>query len=133
MMNRSNWKSLQLMVVVFIILNGFFISARALLLKKGIDQSVVLVGNLVLFAVSLIAFLLTQKTLENKNPHVFVRAVYSGFIIKFFIVVLAAFVYFQLVDVVNKPALFVVLVLYLVYTFIEVSSLLRLLKGKQNA
>ena len=132
-MNRANWKSLQLMILIFVILNGFFIAGRSLLLRKGIDQSVVIVGNLVLFAVSLAAFLLTQRTLDNKNPHVFVRAVYSGFIIKFFIVVLAAFVYFQLVDEVNKPALFVVLVLYLVYTFIEVSSLLRLLKGKKNA
>ncbi|MET0637680.1 MAG: hypothetical protein ABWZ25_16745 [Chitinophagaceae bacterium] len=131
-MNRSNWKSLQWMILVFIILNGFFIAGRSLLEKKGIEQDVVIVGNLVLFGVSLTAFLLTRKTLDNKNPHVFVRAVYSGFIIKFMIVVLAAFVYFQAVDQVNKPALFVVLVLYLVYTFIEVSSLLRLLRGKKN-
>ncbi|RYY53816.1 MAG: hypothetical protein EOO09_16630 [Chitinophagaceae bacterium] len=132
-MNRTNLKALRLLIIIFVILNGLFIASRGLLLKKGIDQSVVLVGNLVLFGVSLVAFLITRGTLENKNPHVFVRAVYSGFIIKFFVVVIAAFGYFYFADTINKPALFVLLVLYLVYTSVEVSSLLRLLKGRQNA
>jgi hypothetical protein len=131
-MDRNKSRSLQLMVLVFVILNALFIAGRGMLEKRGIDQGVVLIGNVVVFAVSFIAFMLTQRTLENKNPHVFVRAVYSGFIIKFFILVIAAFIYFQLVETINKPALFVMLILYLVYTFLEVSSLLRLLKGKKN-
>ena len=131
-MDRNKSRSLQLMVLVFVILNALFIAGRGMLEKRGIDQGVVLIGNVVVFAVSFIAFILTQRTLENKNPHVFVRAVYSGFIIKFFILVIAAFIYFQLVETINKPALFVMLILYLVYTFLEVSSLLRLLKGKKN-
>jgi len=33
----------------------------------------------------------------------------------------------------NKPALFACMALYLVYTFVEVSSLQKLLKQKKNA
>lgn len=131
-MNQPSWKSLRPMFLVFIILNTLFIAGKSFLVKKGIDQSVVLIGNVVLFLVTFVAFHLTRRSLNNKNPHVFVRAVYTGFIVKFFIVVIAAFIYFQLAEQISKPALFVVLVLYLVYTFIEVSALLRLLKGQKN-
>ena len=120
------------MILVFIILNAVLISSRVFLEKKGIDQGVVIMGNLLLFVVSVIAFILTRKSIDAPNPHTFVRAVYTGFIIKFFLVVIAAFIYFQSVEQVSKPALFAVMFLYLVYTFLEVSSLLRLMKGQKN-
>ena len=52
-----------------------------------------IIGNLLLFIVTLITFLLTYRSLKSTNPNVFVRAMYGGFIIKFFVVAIAAFIY----------------------------------------
>jgi hypothetical protein len=133
-MNRTSLGALRPMLLVFIFLNAFLFVGKNWLAKKGIDQGVVLVGNLVLFTVLLFSFLLTQRSLSEANPNVFVRAVYTSFIIKFFIIAIGAFVYIQVTKQnVNKPALIVCMGLYILYTFFEVSTLLRLLKQKKNA
>lgn len=102
--------------------------------KKNIDQEVLIIGNLVLFIVTLLTFLLTYRSLKSKNPNAFVRAMYGGFMIKFFVVAIAAFIYIMITKKnVNKPALFSCMGLYIVYTFFEVTALLRVLKQKKNA
>jgi hypothetical protein len=54
--------------------------------------------------------------------------------IKFFLIAIAAFVYIMVAKKnLNKPALITCMGLYLVYTFVEVSSLQKLLKQKKNA
>jgi len=133
-MNQNSLKLLRPMILIFILLNAFFIVGKDWLLKKNIDQDVLIIGNLLLFLVSLLAFLLTQRSLKSTNPHAFVRAMYGGFIIKFFVVALAAFVYIMVTKKnVNKPALFSCMGLYIIYTFFEVTSLLRIMKQKKNA
>ena len=133
-MNQNSLKLLRPMILIFILLNAFFIVGKEWLLKQNIEQDVLIVGNLLLFLVSLLTFLLTQRSLKSTNPHSFVRAMYGGFIVKFFVVALAAFVYIMVTKKnVNKPALFGCMGLYIVYTFFEVTSLLRILKQKKNA
>mgnify|MGYP006370099143 CR=1 FL=1 len=133
-MNRTNLALIRPMILVFILLNAFFLVGKAWLTKKGIDQEVLIVGNLLLFLVSLITFFITCRSLQSSNPNVFVRAMYGGFIIKFFVVAITAFVYIMATkDNVNKPALFTCMVFYIVYTFFEVNALMRILKQKKNA
>ena len=133
-MNRTNLKLIRPMILIFILLNAFFLTGRVWLAKKGIDQEVLIIGNMLLFLVSLVTFLITHRSLQSINPNAFVRAMYGGFIIKFFVVAIAAFVYIMATKKdVNKPALFTCMGLYIVYTFFEVSSLLRILKQKKNA
>lgn len=132
-MNQNSLKLLRPMILIFILLNAFFLTGRSWLAKKGIDQEVLIVGNLVLFIVSLVMFLLTYRSLKDPNPNAFVRALYSGFIIKFFVIAIAAFIYFMIAKDINKPALFCCMGLYIIYTAFEVSPLLRILKQKKNA
>jgi len=133
-MNQNSFRLLRPMILIFIFLNAFFIIGKNWLVKKNIDQDVLLMGNLLLFLVSLLTFLLTYRSLKSTNPNAFVRAMYGGFIIKFFVVAIAAFVYIITTKKdVNKPALFSCIGLYIVYTFFEVNSLLRILKQKKNA
>jgi hypothetical protein len=121
-------------VVFFIVLNAFFVTGRNMLERWGADQAVLILGNLLIFAVTMISFFLSRKGLRSPNPNAFVRSVYAGFIMKFFIFAIAAFVYIQLQKSnVNKPALFGCMGLYLVYTFMEVSALTKMLKEKANA
>lgn len=133
-MNQNSLKHLRPMILFFIFLNAFFLLAKDWLLNKNVDQDVLIIGNTLLFLVSLITFLLTHRSLKSTNPNSFVRAMYGGFIIKFFVVAITAFVYIITAKKnLNKPALFFCMGLYIVYTFYEVNSLLRILKQKKNA
>ncbi|MES1219289.1 MAG: hypothetical protein ABUT20_27535 [Bacteroidota bacterium] len=121
-------------VIFFIILNGFFVTGKSLLEKWGLDQSVLILGNLLIFVVTVISFIMSQKGLKSANPNSFVRSVYGSFILKFFVFAIAAFVYIQIAKAnVNKPSLFACMGLYLVYTFMEVSILTKMLKKKPDA
>ena len=131
---RDRLGPLRPMILVFIIVNGFFIAAKNMLARWGVDQTVVIIGNLILFVVSLVSFLLSRRSLKSDNPNVFVRTMYSNFMIKLFVCVVSAFIYFKAAKPnINKPGLFVCMGLYVLYTAIEVSSLTKLLRKKKNA
>ncbi|HRO70221.1 MAG TPA: hypothetical protein PK951_07575 [Chitinophagaceae bacterium] len=121
------------MTLVFVFLTGILLLSKSWFEKKGFDHDVLMIGNMVLFLVSLVSFLVTYKSLSIKNPHAFVRAIYTGFIVKFFLVVIAAFVYIKVADAINKPALFACMGFYVIYAFLEVRILLQILKQKKNA
>lgn len=132
-MVKRKFKSFIPVVFFFIVLNAFFISGKNMLARWGADQDVMIIGNLLLFIITLLSFLLAQKGLKNPNPHAFVRSVYSSMMIKLFICIIAAFIYISMYrDNLNKAALFTCMGLYLVYTFMEVSILMKLLKEKTN-
>ena len=132
-MTKRIVKSFLPIVVIFVILNGFFIAGKTMLARWGVDQEVVIIGNLLLFVISIVSFLLGLRGLKNPNPHAFVRSVYTSMMLKLFICIIAAFIYISMYrDNINKPALFTCMGLYLLYTFVEVSILTKLLKGKTN-
>lgn len=121
-------------IILFLVLNGFFIAGKTMLLRWNADQNVLIIGNLLLFGITLLSFFMARKGLRNTNPHAFVRSVYGGIMIKLFICIIAAFIYIASFGKgLNKPALFTCMGLYLVYTFLEVSILTKLLKGNSNA
>lgn len=132
-MRKNRLKPFLPIVLIFVALNGFFISGRNILARWQADQDVLIVGNLLLFVITFLSFLLAQKGLKNANPHAFVRSVYGSMMLKFFVCLIAAFIYiFTFRKELNKPALFICMGLYLVYTFIEVAALTRLLKQQKN-
>ena len=120
-------------VVLFIILNGLFIAGKGMLDRWGADQDVLIWGNLLLFVITLVSFLVAQKGLKSTNPHAFVRSVYGSIMLKLFVCLIAAFIYIFLNrQNLNKPAFFTLMGLYLVYTFLEVSTLTKMLKQRAN-
>ena len=132
-MTRQRSKSFLPIVIIFVVLNGFFISGKNMLTRWGVDQDVVLIGNLFLFFIAIASFLLGLRGLRKPNPHAFVRSVYTSMMLKLFLCIIAAFIYISMYrDNLNKPALFICMGLYLVYTFIEVSILMKLLKGRTH-
>jgi hypothetical protein len=120
-------------ILFFILLNGFFISGKSLLARWNADQNVLIIGNLLLFVVTGISFFIAFRGLNKPNPHAFVRSVYLSIMIKLFICMIAAFIYISIYQKnLNKPALFICMALYLVYTFMEVGVLMKLLRTKNN-
>ena len=104
------------------------------LIKQGVDQEVLIGGNLILFIATALSFYISQRSLASANPRSSVSSLYGSFMAKFFIIAIAAFVYIMIARKnLNKPALIICMGLYLVYTFVEISSLQKLLKQKKNA
>ena len=131
-MNRNKPGFLPI-VLFFIALNAFFFVGKNLLQKWGADVNVLIIGNLLLFVITFISFTVAKKGLGTPNPHAFVRSVMGSIMIKMFIFLIAAFIYIMMYKKdLNKPALFICMGLYLVYTFIEVSFLTKMLKQQKN-
>ena len=130
----KNMKPFLPVVLLFIVLNAFFIAGKTMLQRWDADQNVLIIGNALLFIITIVSFLLAQRGLRNTNTHAFIRAIIGGIMIKLFVFVIAAFIYISIFKKeINKPALFTCMGLYLVYTFFEVSVLTKQLKQKANA
>lgn len=126
-------KRLLPVILLFVILNSLFIGLRMRWKEWGIDNNVLIIGNVFLFVITLVSFLISKKGLQNKNPHVFMRSVMGSIMVKMFLAIIAAFIYISIYKKdLNKPALFICMGLYLVYTFLEVSALTRILRNKPN-
>jgi hypothetical protein len=133
-MRRNNRVPLLPIIIFFIIFSGFCVADKNFLERYGFDQSVLIIGNLIIFAATIFSFFFAKRGLIAQNAQAFVRSVYVSIMTKLFICLIAAVVYIFLYRKnLNKPALFTCMGLYLVYTFIEVSVLTKLLKEKKNA
>lgn len=130
---QSKLRAFLPVLLVFMLLNVFFLAGGSLLDRWGADQVVLVVGNLLLFLITLVSFLIAQKGLRNPNPHAFTRAVFGGILLKLLLCIVAAGIYIATYKSgLNKPALFGCMALYLVYTFLEVSVLTKMLRGKAH-
>lgn len=132
-MINKRFKSFAPVTIFFVILTSLLLTFRKTLTAKGFDVDVVLIGNILLFLITLFSFVLGLKGLNDPNPHAFVRTVMGGMMLKLFTCIIAAFIYIYLSDgAVNKAALFSCMGLYLVYTFMEVTQLLKMMKQKPS-
>jgi uncharacterized BrkB/YihY/UPF0761 family membrane protein len=132
-MNKELLQPIRPLLIVFLLLNALALAGKSFLLKQGISQDLLIIGNLLLFVVSFAAYRITYRSLQSTNPQAFVRAMYGGFMIKFFLIAIAAFIYIMArKNDVNKPGLGILAALYILYTFVEIKALLKLLKLKKN-
>jgi len=133
-MGKSKLNGFMPVIIFYFVLNLMLVFAKDTLKNWGVNGNVVAVGNTLLFLITLISFSLAQRGLKNPNPYAFVRSVYLSVMLKLFACVIAAFIYISIYKSgLNKAALFICMGLYLVYTFLEVSVLMKMLKQKKNA
>lgn len=124
----------RILISACIVINGIFILLPVFEIPAAIDTTVVLIGNFILFLLALFTFIRSAKALDNPNPHAFVRSYYAGFLIRLLVIAGAAFIYIYMNNgIVNKPALFICMGIYAVYSVIEVSALRKILNEKKNA
>jgi len=120
-------------IAIFVIFSGLLTASKTLLAKWGIDYNVLIIANTLFFLISLIAFFMQQKALNNSNPNVFVRSVMGGMLIKMFVCITAVIVY-RLVagNNVSKVSVFAAMFLYLLYLGVEVAVITKLNKQKNG-
>lgn len=133
-MNRQTLRNYLPAIIIFIFVNAFAPLFKNQLHDWGFDSSVLIGGNLLIFLISFVSFAMGARGLASKSNPLFFRMVYGSFILKLLLLATAAFIYIMWAKKnVNKPALFLCMGLYVVYTFIEVSALIKTGKRKTNA
>ena len=117
-------------VFLFLLLNGLFMFFLYTLTGYGFSMQVLVWGNVFLFGLSVISFLLQQKAAKSTSPQLIVRYFYISFLVKLILVAVMALIYAKTATKVNKASVIACMVFYMVYTFIEISMLLK--AGKQK-
>ena len=119
------------LIALFIVFSGLITASKTLLARWGMDYNVLMIANALFFIISLIAFFMQQRALNNSNPHVFVRSVMAGMLIKMMVCITAVIVY-RLVagSHVSKVSVFAAMFLYLLYLAVEVAVITQLNKQK---
>ena len=121
-------------LAAFIFINAFLISAPALLEKWSVDRNVIIIGNLILFIATAVSYYFYSKSLTNNNAQAFVRMITAGMFIKLLLCLGASFIYIMLAGKdVNLGGVIGCMALYMIYTIIEVSALMKLSKKNKNA
>ena len=120
-------------IILFSLLTGLLLTTNKFLLSKNVDFKVLIWANIIFFILYLLIFLYQKKALQHVNPNVFIRSIMGGMMAKMFITVIAVFAYVVLMgDDYNKKAVFISLIIYLLYLSVEVYSLMKLVKTKNG-
>lgn len=119
---RKQVRPIRPLILLFVIANALFLANKFWLVKWGLDSNVLIIANLLFFAISLIVFYLQKRGVENKNPYAFVRSVMSGMMIKMFLVIVALVIYvFVWKENFSKFSVLAAMFLYLIYLAVEVA------------
>jgi hypothetical protein len=122
------------LVIVFIITNALFVSARALFERYNISVDVLIVGNLVLFISTWVSFYFYNRSLRSNNAAAILRMVYASIGSRMFICIIAIVIYIVIArSQVNKGGIVGCMFLYIVYTAVEMAVLRKLSKQNKHA
>ncbi len=121
------------LLLLFLLVFVFAFIFRSQLEHVDIDAIVVMVGNLIIFGASVLTLVMYGKAKKSKTSHGFTRNVYGAFVVKFFILLTAAMLYFYFAGEINAKAVFVCLGLYLLYHFLGASHAARVEKQQSHA
>ena len=128
---NSQKKIISPLIILFVVLSGFLVTSNALLSRWGIDNSVLIIANILFFVVSLLVFFMQRKALYHSNPNVFVRSVMADMLIKMGVCVFAVILYRLLAgNGTSKISVFAAMFVYLLYLGVEVAVITKLNKQK---
>ena len=121
-------------VIIFIVTTLIFVSVPTLDFLWNMDKKVMIAGNGIIFVATFISFYLFTRSLANNNVHAFLRMIYGGMFAKMLICLFAALIYIMIVKKgVSKGAVFGCMFLYFVYTFVEISIIMKLSRKDKYA
>lgn len=133
-MNKKGDRPFVPILLIFLIVSGLLLIAPSLDFLWNMDRAVMLAGNLILFSATLISFQLYRRSLANNSVHAFLRMIYGGMFAKMMICLIAAVVYIMIAKKdVSKGAIFGCMFLYFVYTFVEISIIMKLSRKEKYA
>ncbi len=128
---NPRYKVLVPLFITFLVLIILIFAANFFYADRGVDYTVVMAANCLFFLISLFVFRMQYKAMFNSNPNVFIRSVMMGMIIKVFACIIAVVVYYFLSrHLFNKPAVYISMIIYIVFLTVEVKTIMKLNKSK---
>ena len=119
------------LVITFILLAAVIVLTWLFWKDSKIDFVVLFGANVLFFLVSVMAFRMQYKAMQNNNPNVFIRKVMSTILLKMGIALAAVMAYVLIIGKsFNKPAVYISMLIYLVYLVVEVGLVMKLNKRK---
>jgi len=117
--------------ITFLVLSILIFTAKILYADGRVDHMVVMAANCLFFLISLFVFRMQYKAMHNSNPNVFIRSVMAGMIIKVFACLIAVVAYYFLSrETFNKPAVYISMIIYIIFLTVEVRTIMKLNKSK---
>jgi hypothetical protein len=133
-MERRSVRAFVPLALIFIVTTILFIAVPSLDFLWNMDKRVMMAGNTILFVATFVSFYLYCKALANNNVHAFLRMIYGGMFAKMLICLFAALLYIMIAKKdVSKGAIFGLMFLYFVYTFVEISIIMKLSRKERYA
>ena len=123
--------------IPIIILNAIIIVAclvfSTALYGNGIAAMVVLFGNLILFCITALSTFFIIKALTATRTVSFMQMSYGSIFCKLVLCAVSIFIYIKNANPVNKPAVYILMVLYLLYATLETRTITQVTKHIKNA
>jgi hypothetical protein len=130
---NTNRKGFAPLAFIFLFTTTLLLAGNKRLVNWGADVDVLIIGNILIFVLTAISYFMAVRGVKHSNPNVFFRAVYGSIMMKMFACIIGAFIYISMARPnINKPALFICMGLYLLYTFTEVAILMKMLRTPKN-
>lgn len=134
MQKNSGGRPFLPIVIIYLCVSAILLVSPPLTFLWNMDKTVMLAGNTILFAATCISFYLYRRSLHNNNVHAFLRMIYGGMFAKMMICLFAALIYIMIAKKnVSKGAIFGLMFLYFVYTFVEISIIMKLSRKERYA
>ena len=129
-MNLKN-SPIRPMMIAFVVITLTIIASLLLFPTAGIDYLVLLFANALFCLTALAVFNMQRKAMDNSNPNVFIRSVMVGVMLKMLVCLVFVMGYVFLTrPAFNRPAIYLSLLIYLVYLVTEVAIVMKLNKRK---
>src|SRR5688500_13340454 len=91
--NKPDLKAFLPLLLIFLVTGAAALLFPGMLEKLDINRTVLIAGNVILFAVTTISYFFHRQALLAGNTQVILRNVYSGMFLRFFVCLVAAFIY----------------------------------------
>lgn len=119
------------LLITFFVLAVLILAAKFFDTPGRIDYTVLMGGNCLFFLISLFVFRMQYNAMHNSNPNVFIRTVMGGMLIKVLVCVIAVVAYYFISgSMFNKPAVYLSMIIYIIYLWVEVRTIMKLNKQK---
>ncbi len=121
------------LVFIFVAVNALCVIFNNKLDEWHINHLVVQGANLLLFILMFSSAYLHLKAIAKSNPHAFLRSVLGATVLKLFVIAGAALIYLFVAG--EKKSVYAVLagmVLYVIYTTVELRGIFKLNKQSNN-
>ena len=118
-------------MITFAVLTVALLAILFLVDQSTVNIPVLLCANLLFFVTSMAVFRMQANAMINTNPNVFIRSVIGGMVIKMFVCLVAVMGYVIASNKqFNRPAVYISVLVYLLYLVVEVALVMKLNKRK---